>query len=66
MQCLFYNKITESEGLDTSEGTDIICTGVASSEQCDFCHFCFSKTQTLNISPMFAIDFIALPYVLNR
>ena len=38
---LFYDKITESEGLDTTESTNVICTGAGSSKQCDLCHFYF-------------------------
>ena len=62
----FYDKITDSEGLDTSEGTDIICAGVVSCKWCDFCHFLlFSKTKTLNISLMLAMVVMTLLYMLN-
>ena len=38
---LFCNNRTESEGLETTEGIDVDCTGVGSSKQCDICHFYF-------------------------
>ena len=63
----FYDKITESEQLDTSIGTDVICTGMVSSKQCvTFVTSTFSKTETLTISLMFTTDIMTLPYVLNR
>ena len=48
---LFYDKITESEGLDTTEGINVIRTGAGSSKQCDFCHFCFFKNRNFNYQP---------------
>ena len=47
----FYDKITESEQLDTSIGTDVICTGMVSSKQCVFCHFYFFKNRNFNYQP---------------
>ena len=48
---LFFNKITESEGLDTIEGIDIDRIGVGSSKQCDICHFYFFKNRNFNYQP---------------
>ena len=45
---LFYDKITESEGLDTTEGIGVDCTGVGSFKQCDICHFYFFKNRNFN------------------
>ena len=42
---LFYYKITESEGLDTTEGINVAPICVGSSKQCDICHFYFSKNR---------------------
>ena len=44
---LFYDKITESDGLDTSEGTDIIRAGAVSCKRFDFCHFYFFENRNL-------------------
>ena len=62
---LFYNKIIESEGLDTSEGTDVICTGMVSSKWCDFCPFYFFKNRNFNYQPRVCNDVMMLPYVLT-
>ena len=48
---LFYSKTTESEGIDISEGVDIVCTGVESSKWCDICHFYFFKNRNFNYQP---------------
>ena len=48
---LFYDKITESDGLDTSEGTDIIRAGVVSCKRCDVCHFYFFENRNFNYQP---------------
>ena len=48
---LFYDKITESDGLDTSEGTDIIRAGVVSCKRCNFCHFYFFENRNFNYQP---------------
>ena len=48
---LFYDKITESEGLDASEGTDVIRAGVVSFKRCDFCDFYFFKRRNFNYQP---------------
>ena len=48
---LFYNKTTESVGLDTTEAVDVDCTGVGSSKQCDVCHFHFFKNSNLSYKP---------------
>ena len=48
---LFYSKITESEGIDTTEGADVARTNVESSKQCDICHFYFFKNRNLNYQP---------------
>ena len=45
---LFYNKKTESEGLDTTESIDVYRTGVGSSKQCNICHFYFFKNRNFN------------------
>ena len=47
----FYDKITDSEGLDTSESTHVIRTGVVSCKWCDFCHFYFFKNKNFNSQP---------------
>ena len=43
---LFYNKITESEGLNRTVGINVNCTGVGSSKQCDIYTSTFSKKET--------------------
>ena len=48
---LFYDKITESEGLDTLEGTDVICAGMVSSKWCNFYHFYLFKNKNFNYQP---------------
>ena len=48
---LFYNKITETEGLDITEGIDVDCTGVESSKQSEICHFYFFKIRNFNFQP---------------
>ena len=62
---LFYSKITESEGIDISEGKDVICSGVESFKRHNICHFYFFKNRTLTISLMFVMN-VMLPYVLNQ
>ena len=51
MQCYLHNKITELEGLDTTEVTDVNHTGVGSSKQCDICHFYLFKNRNFNYQP---------------
>ena len=48
---LFYNKITESEGSDTTEGIHVDHTGVESSKEYDICHFYFFKNRNFNYQP---------------
>ena len=49
---LFYCKITESEGIDNSEGTDVVHnSGVFSSKTCEICHFYFFKKRNFNYQP---------------
>ena len=49
---LFYSKITESEGIDNSEGTDVVRdSGVFSSEQGEIFHFYFFKNKNFNYQP---------------
>ena len=49
---LFYCKITESEGIDNSEGTDVIRdSAVFSSKQCEICYFYFLKNWNFNYQP---------------
>ena len=49
---LFYYKITESEEIDNSEGTDVVRdSGVFSSNQCEICHFYFFKSRNFNYQP---------------
>ena len=46
---LFYCKITESDGIDNSEGTDVVRnSGVFSSKQCEICHFYVFKSRNFN------------------
>lgn len=46
---LFYCKITESEGIDKSEGVDVVRDGgVFSYKQYDICHFYFFKNRNFN------------------
>ena len=53
---LFYYKMTEREGLNTTEGIDVDHTDLGSSQQCDICHFCFFKKRNFNY----------LPYICDR
>ena len=48
---LFYNKITESQGIDTAEGANVVRTNVESSKRCGICHFYFSKSRNFNYHP---------------
>ena len=49
---LFYSKITESEGIDNSEGTDVVRdSGVFSFEQGEIFHFYFFKNRNFNYQP---------------
>ena len=49
---LFYYKITESEEIDNSEGTDVVRdSGVFSSNQCEICHFYFFESRNFNYQP---------------
>ena len=49
---LFYYKITESEGIDNSQGTNVVRdSGVCSSKQCEICHFYFFKNRNFNYQP---------------
>ena len=48
---LFYSKITESEGIDISEGIDVVRSGVESSKHCGICHFYFFKNRNFNYQP---------------
>ena len=49
---LFYCKITESEGIDNSEGTDVVRdSGVFSSKQREICHVYFFKNRNFNNQP---------------
>ena len=48
---LFYSKITESEGIDTVEGANVVRTNVESSKQCDICHFYFFKNRNFTYQP---------------
>ena len=49
---LFYCKITESEQIDNSEGTDVVLnSGVFSSKQCEICHCYFFKNRNFNYQP---------------
>ena len=47
---LFYNKITQSEGLDTS-GTDVVHADLVSSKWCDFFYFYFFKNRNFHYQP---------------
>ena len=49
---LFYHKITESEGINNSEGVDVIHdNGVFSSKQCEICHFYLFGNRNFNYQP---------------
>ena len=47
---LFYSKIIESEGIDTTE-RDVVCTNVESPKLCYICHFYFFKNRNFNYQP---------------
>ena len=46
---LYYCKITKSEGIDNSEGKDVICNNsILNSKQCEICNFFFYKNRNFN------------------
>ena len=64
---LFYSKITESEEIDKSEGLDVVCDVVfLLINSATFVNSTFSKTETLTICLMFALNVMVLPYTLNH
>ena len=63
---LFYNKITESEELDTTEDTDVDRTGLGLLNSVTFVTSTFSKIEYLSISLIFAMDVMTLLYVLKQ
>ena len=65
---LLYNKIAESERLDTTVGTDVNCTvvGLASVNSFTFVTFTFSKIETSTNSLKLAMDIMTLLYMLKQ
>ena len=64
---LFYSKITESEGIDKSEGLHVVHDVVFFLiNSATFVTSTFSKTETLTIYLMFALNVMVLPYKLNH
>ena len=46
---LYYCKITKSEGIDNSEGKDVVCNNcILNSKQCKICNFYFYKKKNFN------------------
>ena len=65
---LLYNKIAESERLDTTVGTDVNRTvvGLASVNSFTFVTFTFSKIETSTNSLKLAMDIMILLYMLKQ
>ena len=65
---LLYNKIAESERLDTTVGTDVNRTvvGLASVNSFTFVTFTFSKIETSTNSLKLAMDITTLLYMLKQ
>ena len=65
---LLYNKIAESERLDTTVGTDVNRTvvGLASVNSFTFVTFTFSKIETSTNSLKLAMDIMTLLYMLKQ
>ena len=65
---LLYNKIAESERLDTTVGTDVNRTvvGLASVNSFTFATFTFSKIETSTNSLKLAMDIMTLLYMLKQ